>query len=64
MNEVHQDVLIAIVAYAAVRYYLPKTILKQKMNLNEVVVLSVCYGLTIYARQYMKKKLEEKDSLS
>ena len=59
MDEVHQDVLIAIIAYAAVRYYLPKTILKQKMNMNEVIVLSVCYGLIIYVRQYMKKKIKD-----
>ena len=48
--------LVAILIFASVRYYLPRTLLNQKMNMKEMIVLSLCYGLAVYAIQYLSEK--------
>ena len=50
------DVYVAIFAFASTRYLLPKVILKQKITLKEMIVLSLCYGLCAHVRKIMSKK--------
>ena len=57
MDEIQFEALFAVVAFATTRYMLPKTILKSKIMIKEMIVLSLCYGLCAYIR---KKAREER----
>jgi len=45
MDDLQFEVSFAIFAFVTTRYILPKSILSQKINYKEMIVLAICYGI-------------------
>jgi len=65
MGDLQFEVSFAIIAYIVTRYLLPKTILQQKINIKEMLVLAICYGICSGLRKTARewnKKLKQRDN--
>jgi hypothetical protein len=60
MNDLSFEFLIAIIAFASTRYVLPKYALKRKIQMKELIILSISYGMCAYIRMYARKNFKNK----
>lgn len=58
MNDLLFESIFAIFAFATTRYILPNTLLKRKIYINELIILSICYGLCSFMRKYASIRSE------
>lgn len=60
MDDLSFEFLFAVIAFATTRYMLPNYVLKRRIQMKELVVLSISYGICAYIRMYARKNYKNK----
>lgn len=58
--DVIKNAIIAFFAFATTRYMLPNYILKKEINMYNMLILSSCYALCAFLRQYLSAVYNKK----
>lgn len=64
MDELSFEILVAIMAFATTRYMLPNYVLKRRIQMKELIVLSMSYGLCALIRMQARKNFKNKGGSS